>query len=91
MSRPAPAVDKPQVDGRDPMKQWPTGPRLSAVVPVYNEVGTIAEVVRRVQDVCIEKEIIIVDDGSGRYAEGSRAPIIGQCESGTALSGRLEF
>jgi glycosyltransferase involved in cell wall biosynthesis len=34
------------------------------VIPVYNEGGTIAEVVRRVQNVGIEKEIIIVDDGS---------------------------
>src|SRR5258708_32091634 len=39
-------------------------PRLSVVIPVYNEVGTIAEVVRRVREVGIEKEILIVDDGS---------------------------
>lgn len=64
MSRPLLAVDNPQVEGHDPMKQSRTGPCLSVVIPVYNEVGTIAEVVRRVQDVQIEKEIIIVDDGS---------------------------
>ncbi len=39
-------------------------PRLSVVIPVYNEVRTIAEVVRRVREVGIEKEILIVDDGS---------------------------
>jgi glycosyltransferase involved in cell wall biosynthesis len=38
--------------------------RLSVVIPVYNEVETIQEIVRRVQAVDLEKEIIIVDDGS---------------------------
>ncbi|RMH34885.1 MAG: glycosyltransferase family 2 protein [Nitrospirae bacterium] len=39
-------------------------PRLSVVIPVYNERATIEEILRRVQAVKIEKEIIIVDDGS---------------------------
>ena len=39
-------------------------PRLSVVVPVYNERATIEEILWRVQAVNIEKEIIIVDDGS---------------------------
>lgn len=39
-------------------------PELSVVIPVYNERGTIEEVLRRVQSVKIDKEIIIVDDGS---------------------------
>ena len=38
--------------------------KLSVVMPVYNEEKTIQEIVRRVQDVEIEKEIIIVNDGS---------------------------
>ena len=38
--------------------------KLSVVMPVYNEEKTIQEIVRRVQDVAIEKEIIIVNDGS---------------------------
>ena len=33
-------------------------------MPVYNEVDTIREIVRRVQDVGLVHEIIIVDDGS---------------------------
>ena len=33
-------------------------------MPVYNEKGTIREIVRRVQAVDLEKEIIIVDDAS---------------------------
>jgi glycosyltransferase involved in cell wall biosynthesis len=38
--------------------------RLSVVIPVYNESGTIKEIVSRVQAVGLEKEIIIVDDYS---------------------------
>jgi glycosyltransferase involved in cell wall biosynthesis len=38
--------------------------RVSVVIPVYNEVGTIEEIVGRVQAVDLEKEIVIVDDGS---------------------------
>ena len=38
--------------------------RLSIVIPVYNEQGTIYEVIRRVEAVDRDKEIIIVDDGS---------------------------
>lgn len=39
-------------------------PKLSVVVPVYNERGTIEELLHRVQAVDIDKEIIVVDDGS---------------------------
>ncbi|MEK6222283.1 MAG: glycosyltransferase family 2 protein [Chloroflexota bacterium] len=38
--------------------------KLSVLMPVYNEVDTIEEIVRRVQDVALAHEIIIVDDGS---------------------------
>jgi len=38
--------------------------KLSVVMPVYNEVDTIAEILRRVSAVPIEKEIILVDDFS---------------------------
>ncbi len=47
-------------------------PKLSIVIPVYNEKGTIDEIVRRVQDVEFEKEIIIVDDCSN---DGTREKI----------------
>jgi glycosyltransferase involved in cell wall biosynthesis len=40
------------------------GPKLSVVIPVFNERATIEELVRRVLAVEIEKEIVIVDDGS---------------------------
>ena len=38
--------------------------KLSVLVPVYNEERTLEEVVRRVCDFQISKEIILVDDGS---------------------------
>jgi glycosyltransferase involved in cell wall biosynthesis len=38
--------------------------RVSVIIPVYNEIGTIKEIVSRVQAVPLEKEIIIVDDCS---------------------------
>ncbi|HEX2387457.1 MAG TPA: glycosyltransferase family 2 protein, partial [Candidatus Binatia bacterium] len=43
--------------------------KLSVVMPVYNEAGTLEEAVRRVQSVKFSKEIIAVDDGS---TDGSR-------------------
>jgi glycosyltransferase involved in cell wall biosynthesis len=38
--------------------------KLSVVIPAYNERRTILEVVRRVHEIPIDKEIIVVDDGS---------------------------
>lgn len=38
--------------------------KISVVIAVYNEVRTIREILRRVQSVPLEKEIIIVDDCS---------------------------
>lgn len=37
---------------------------LSVVIPVYNEVDTIEKILKRVQAVSLNKEIIIIDDGS---------------------------
>jgi glycosyltransferase involved in cell wall biosynthesis len=39
-------------------------PKLSVVIPVYNEKATIDEILRRVQDTDERKEIIVVDDCS---------------------------
>jgi glycosyltransferase involved in cell wall biosynthesis len=38
--------------------------KLSVLIPVYNEAQTIGEVLRLVSEVPIEKEILVVDDGS---------------------------
>ncbi|MBS0208421.1 MAG: glycosyltransferase family 2 protein [Planctomycetes bacterium] len=42
----------------------PEGFRLSVVIPVYNELKTVAEVIRRVRNCGVPVEIILVDDGS---------------------------
>ena len=38
--------------------------KLSVVMPVYNEAKTVRELIKRVEDVDLDKEIIIVDDFS---------------------------
>jgi len=38
--------------------------KLSIVIPAYNEVATIRQVLERVRATAFEKEIIVVDDGS---------------------------
>ena len=41
--------------------------KLSVIVPVFNERNTVAEIVRQMRavDLPVEREIVIVDDGSG--------------------------
>ncbi len=55
--------------------------KLSVIMPVYNEVGTIEEIIRRVKAVDIDKEIVIVDDGSTdgtrEYLQKISDPLIG--------------
>ncbi len=53
--------------------ELPPGLRLSVVVPVYNEQDTIRELVQRVKAVPIDKEIILVDDGS---SDGTRRQLM---------------
>jgi glycosyltransferase involved in cell wall biosynthesis len=43
---------------------------LSVVIPVYNEVGTVESLLRRVREVPLRLEVIVVDDGS---TDGTRA------------------
>lgn len=38
--------------------------KLSIIMPAYNEIDTIAEIIKRVMAVKIPKELIIIDDGS---------------------------
>src|SRR5436190_21857946 len=48
-------------------RQNPTAldnPKVSIVIPVYNEKTTIDEILRRVLDTEIRKEVIVVDDCS---------------------------
>jgi glycosyltransferase involved in cell wall biosynthesis len=39
-------------------------PLLSVIVPIYNETTTISEIVQRLTDLPLRKEILLVDDGS---------------------------
>ena len=41
-----------------------SAPLLSVVVPCYNERATVAELLRRVREVPLDKEIIVIDDKS---------------------------
>src|SRR5258708_9184647 len=51
------------------MPEIPHPPLLSVIVPCYNERATVAELLRRVREVAIDKEIIVIDDKS---TDGSR-------------------
>ncbi|MBI3182745.1 MAG: glycosyltransferase family 2 protein [Myxococcales bacterium] len=52
---------------------------LSVVIPVYNEVRTVSEVLRRVSAVELPKELVVVDDGS---TDGSRELLRSLSEKG---------
>jgi glycosyltransferase involved in cell wall biosynthesis len=49
-------------------------PWLSVVVPVYNERATVKELLDRVRAVAVDKEIVVVDDGS---TDGTRELLLG--------------
>ncbi len=52
-------------DGTLPARRTPIErPTLSVIIPVYNERATISEVVRQVESLPYEKEILVVDDCS---------------------------
>ncbi len=39
-------------------------PLVSVIIPVFNEAATVEQLIRRVRDVPIRKELIVIDDGS---------------------------
>jgi glycosyltransferase involved in cell wall biosynthesis len=59
--------------------------RLSVVIPAYNERGTIAEIIRRVQASPVPKEIIVVDDGSN---DGTREMLAELCTNSRGPTAR---
>jgi len=38
--------------------------KLSVIIPIYNEINTLAEIIKRVQKTNLADEIVLVDDGS---------------------------
>ncbi len=47
--------------------------KISIIIPVFNEVKTVEEIIKKVEDLDIDKEIIAVDDGS---TDGSKNILI---------------
>ena len=39
-------------------------PKLSIIIPAYNEINTIQDLINKVNDIRIEKQLIVVDDNS---------------------------
>jgi glycosyltransferase involved in cell wall biosynthesis len=56
--------------------------KVSIVIPVFNEASTIRQVLERVRQSTIEKEIIVVDDGS---TDGSREILAKETDPGTRV------
>ena len=55
---------------------------ISVIIPVYNEVNTIKEIIKRVQSVDLAKEIIIVDDAS---TDGTRE-VLNELKDGEGIT-----
>jgi len=54
---------------------------ISVIIPVYNEQDTLEEIIKKIKDVKIEKEIIIVDD----YSTDSTKEILKKYEKDKSL------
>lgn len=54
-------------------------PLLSVLIPVYNEIATLAKLLDRVRRSPVDKEIVVVDDGS---TDGTREWLLGEAERG---------
>jgi glycosyltransferase involved in cell wall biosynthesis len=66
----------------------PESPRLSVIVPVYNEVGTVRTLLERVTAVPIEKQIIVVDDAS---TDGTRDVLAALADAPLPAGNRIVF
>jgi glycosyltransferase involved in cell wall biosynthesis len=66
----------------------PGGFKLSVVMPVYNEIRTLAKVIERVRSTRLPLEIVIVDDGS---RDGSREYLAELHDSGNERNADLKI
>jgi glycosyltransferase involved in cell wall biosynthesis len=66
----------------------PDGFKLSVVIPVYNEIRTLAKVIERVRATRLPLEIVIVDDGS---RDGSREYLTELRDSGSEQNRDLKI
>jgi len=57
------------MDRADEQRDDTATPELTVIVPVYNESGTVGELLERVLAAPVSKEVLVVDDGS---TDGSR-------------------
>ncbi len=55
---------------------------ISVVIPVFNEVDTVAHLLARVRDVPLDKELVVVDDGS---TDGTREVLERERDSTTRV------
>jgi glycosyltransferase involved in cell wall biosynthesis len=62
--------------------------KISIVIPVYNEMATIEEILLRVQNVDLDKEIVIVDDGS---RDGTRDFLKALADSAKSSSAQMKL
>lgn len=66
--------------------ELPKGFRLSVVIPVFNEVGTVRRIVERVCETGLPLEIILVDDGSSDGTGDSLLALADEYDEVTAIS-----
>ena len=57
-------MNSPSTPPRAASEPAPAEVALAAVMPVYNEAGTIEEMVRRLEAVAVVRQIVVVDDSS---------------------------
>lgn len=57
-------IDKRVTPVQDGVVADPAEPLLTVIVPVYNEVNTLETILERVYESPVDKQIIVVDDGS---------------------------
>ena len=64
--------------------------KLSVIIPCYNEKSTIEEIVRRVRNVGLVHEIVLVDDGSTDGTRDVLAAMEGHILQSAELIGTYE-